>query len=321
MSRTLLFFYILVAYVFLQFTWWAYLLIDLNSEVFQYRIMLLEKQHADPAVLFSEKELFYLQLKKRWMMVLGEGAVFLALLIYGIHRTRTAFSREVELARQQKNFLLSITHEFKSPLAAIKLNLQTIQKRNLPAVQQEDIVGKALMETDRINDLIENALFAARIESHNYDHYVEPINLSEFVHKTVSDFSERPDQDHTIRHVISPAIQIKGDKMALASMMNNLLENAQKYSSPGSAIEITLIKSGNEAILTLKDEGIGIAESERKRIFEKFYRVGNEETRKFKGTGLGLYIVYHVVNLHKAKIEVKANEPKGTVFEIRFPLG
>lgn len=318
MSRTLFFFYILVAYVLFQFSWWAYLLIELNRELLSYHY-----QHIGSGTSIldvSEHSAYTKDLKKRLYMVFGEGGVFLGLLIFGISKIRSAFFREVELARQQKNFLLSITHEFKSPLAAVKLNLQTLQKRVLEPYQREEVIRKALVETDRINLLVENTLLAARLESHNYDLYFEEFNFSDFVHTTVSDFIERQDHDHAFLHDITPGIHVKGDKVALTSLINNLIENAEKYSPNGTTIHIDLLKSGHDAIILVKDEGTGIPLNEYTRIFEKFYRIGNEETRKTKGTGLGLFIVQHIAGLHKGKITVRPNIPVGTVFQFRIPL-
>ena len=320
MSRTLFFFYILVTYVLLQFSWWAYLLIDLNKELLCYHYQHLNDVDTNSIITNHEKILYTSELKKRFYMVFGEGAVFISLLVLGISKIRGAFFREVELARQQKNFLLYITHEFKSPLAAVKLNLQTLQKRMLEPIQREEIIRKALVETDRIHLLVENTLLAARLESHNYELYFEEINFSDFIHITVSDYIERQDHDHIITHEICPGIHLQGDKLALTSLIYNLLENAEKYSPLGSNIHINLFKKGNDAFLLIKDEGNGIPPNEYSRIFEKFYRIGNEETRRTKGTGLGLFIVQHIAGLHKSKINVSQNVPKGTIFEIRFPL-
>ncbi len=320
MKRPLVLFYTLVFYVLLQFSWWAYLLIDLNDEVYQYKFELLEEKHSDPNDLAQTKSIYEKKLHQRWSMVLGEGCVFLSLLLFGIYRTNLAFRREVEVSRQQKNFLLSVTHEFKSPLAAVKLNLQTMQKHHLDETKRLEVLGKAIMETDRIDTLVENVLLATRIDGHGDQLVLEDLHLSDFVHKTVSDHIERMERYHEIIHQITPGIHIKGDKLALSSLLINILENAEKYSAVDSLIEVGLSRNNQEAILTIIDRGIGIPEQERNKIFNKFYRVGNEETRKTKGTGLGLYIVKHIVNMHKGKIEVRSNHPTGTVFEIRFPV-
>lgn len=320
MSRPIALFYILVAYVLLQFIWWAYLLINLNLEIFQYKVELLNFIHSHTENLSTEKAAFYKSLKSRWAMVFGEGAVFITLLIIGINKTKNAFKKEFALAKQQKNFLLSITHEFKSPLAAVKLNLQTLQKRKLESPQKEEIIRRALLETERIHLLIENALMASRLESHNYEHYFEEINLSSFLKETVEDYIDRQDHDFILNHEIADNIYMKGDKFALTSLVYNLIENAEKYSEKGSEIEFELKSIGNkECQILVKDQGYGIPAIEKMKVFEKFYRIGNEDTRKTKGTGLGLFIVQHIVNLHKGKITIKDNFPKGTIFEINLP--
>ncbi len=321
LSKPIYLFYILVFYVLFQFSWWAYLLVNLNTEVCRQKIEYVNATHSNDNELKKDIVKFENELHKRWMMVAGEGAVFLSLLLFGIYKTKNAFKREFALARQQKNFLLSITHEFKSPLAAVKLNLQTLQKRKLEPEQKEHVIRKALLETERINLLIENALIASRLESRNYEYYFEAFNFSHFLKDAVNDFIDRQDHEHKISHEIAAGIQINGDKLALISLIYNLLENAEKYSPSESEIKVSLIKDGaKEAILTISDKGNGIPEHERNKIFEKFYRMGNEDTRKTKGTGLGLFIAQHVVSLHKGTIQAKDNFPMGTIFEIRLPI-
>lgn len=319
LGRPLLLFYILVAYVLLQFSWWAYLLIDLNTEIVHQREYISEIKQDNGADQSANQVFFEKEKRKRILMVLGEGSVFFCLLVFGIYHTRRAFRKEFSLARQQKNFLLSITHEFKSPLAAVKLNLQTMQKRELEKPKQQEIIRRSLIETERIHLLVENALFAARLESENFETYFEIIDLSDFVRQLVKDFIQRQDHEHDITEIIAPGITIRGDKTALTSMIYNLIENAEKYSPENTNIEIGLSRNASEALLTIRDQGPGIPENERNRVFEKFYRIGNEDTRRTKGTGLGLFIVQHIVNLHKGSIKIRSNHPNGTVFEIRLP--
>lgn len=320
MPRPLVFFYLLVFYVLFQFSWWAYLLMDLNKEVYKYRIELLHQVHEDEKVAHLEEVKYNQTLEKKWAMILGEGAVFLSLLLFGIYLTRKSMSHEFRLARQQKNFLLSVTHEFKSPLAAVKLNLQTLLRRDLDRSKHELLLRRALSETDRINLLVENALLAARFENHSYELYVEKINFSDFTEDVFADFQTRQDGNHRLQKEIDKNIFIKGDQLALHSIINNLLENAEKYSPENTTVTLRLKRSGNEALLTIADEGAGIPAGERTRVFQKFYRLGNEDTRRTKGTGLGLYIVSTLVNLHQGRVQIKANEPKGSLFEVYIPL-
>lgn len=320
-SRTLLLFYILVVYVLIQFAWWAYMLVELNTETAGYRIELLDlptsvNDDASAAQIKVEES----RLHKRKMMIASEGMVFLSLLIFGITKIRSSFIKEVDLARQQKNFLLSITHEFKSPLAAVKLNLQTLQRRQLEPEQKNELLRRSISETDRIHVLVENALMAARLEGHNSDLHMESIDLSSFLTDLVEGFRGRQTNHHRLSLNIEPQVFVKGDQLALSSAINNLLENAEKYSPAGSTISISLLAAKEEAVLCVADEGNGIPEQERKRIFEKFYRIGNEDTRKTRGTGLGLFIVSHIASIHNGKILVKEHLPTGSIFELRLPL-
>lgn len=253
-------------------------------------------------------------------MVAGEGFVFITILIFGIFKTRDAFRKEFALARQQKNFLLSITHEFKSPLAAVKLNLQTIQKRELDKTQRNSMIAMALTETDRINNLIENALLAARIESHSFNMHLEEFNLTDCISSTVqSRMIPGSEKKNVITH-LENGIYMKGDALAISSLILNLLENAEKYSPENAEITIKLEKIKNSAVISIADSGIGIPDSEKVKIFDKFYRIGNEETRNAKGTGLGLFIVKHIVDFHHGDIKVANNHPRGTIFQVTLPV-
>jgi two-component system, OmpR family, phosphate regulon sensor histidine kinase PhoR len=310
-------FYLLVIYIILQFTWWAYLLVELNKEVITQKIELANSKgeaESEAAALS-----FNTQLHEREVMVLGEGIVFLAILLFGIYKTRGAFRKEFALARQQKNFLLSITHEFKSPLAAVKLNLQTLQKRQLSKPQQELIISKAIGEADRINNLIENALMAARIESHSFNLHSEEFNLSELITSVIQSRTIPGAENIRVQINIEQGIYMSGDALAIASLVLNLVENAEKYSSENTPISLSLRQNKNQAILTVADCGIGIADSEKSKIFDKFYRVGNEDTRKTKGTGLGLFIVKYIVDYHHGDIKVEDNHPSGTIFRVTLP--
>lgn len=321
MSRPLLLFYILVVYVILQFSWWAYLIIDLNHQILENRIAITTLLNQEAGSLASEKIAMNQELQQKIHMVYGEGFVFLAMLVFGMYKIRRAFYAEFALARQQKNFLLSITHEFKSPLAAIKLNLQTLQKRGmeLNIGQTGDILHRSLIETDRIHELVENVLLAARLENKGYEITSEPIDLTVFLSKLVDHHQTRQTRLHRFETHLADDVVVSGDRLALSSLFNNLLENAEKYSPEGTVISITLTQSQGEALVSVGDQGPGIPEHEKSHIFKKFYRIGNEDTRRTKGTGLGLYIAHHIVSLHGGKIAVKSGPQAGAIFEVRLP--
>jgi len=314
--KPLVIFYVLVFYILFQFGWWAYLLIDLNKEVYEQKIEMLKKEapsgNIDDHVLIKK-------MHERWLMVASEGAVFLGLLLLGIFITRKAINKEVLLARQQKNFILSITHEFKSPLAAIRLNLQTLQRHHFEKEKQHVILNQAIGETDRINSLVENALMAARIEGHSYELAREEISLGELAGEVLRSRMNFSSQ-RKLELDVEKDVLVWADPLSITSALLNLVENAEKYSPDDSIIYVYVRKAGTYGIIGVADSGSGIPESEKEKIFEKFYRIGNEETRKSKGTGLGLFIVKNIVSLHKGNVTVKPNSTKGSIFEISFPV-
>ena len=323
--RPLLLFYILVAYVFLQFGWWTYLLIKQNNEIIalEEKVMVAEDMAKNTFInipaLELEKTGLQQKLHKQWIMVFGEGAVFLVLLLLGILRTRNSFKKEAALAAQQKNFLLSVTHELKSPLASVRLQLETIQKRELAADKQKEILLDAIEDTDRLNALVENILVAARLDNHSYAHHPEKINLSDEVKGLTEKAAAGFARHHQLKTEIAEDIFASFDRIGFHSIFLNLLENAVKYSKPGTEIKISLAKKNGEAILAVADRGAGIPGKEKENIFGRFYRIGNEETRTTKGTGLGLYIVGLLVQEHKWKITIRDNAGGGSVFEISIP--
>jgi len=315
--RPILFLYLLAIYILIQFCWWAYLLIDLNDEVFEHRIenVLLKSESKES----QEKEIQYLEkkIKQRRWMVIGEGSVFLILLVWGSYLSINAFRKEVELARQQKNFLLSITHEFKSPLASIKLYLQTILRHDLQREKEISFINNAIYDTERLNHLVENALLANLINHKGYNFDFEEINLSAFVRLIVQKYQHVPNHQK-INVQIDEGIHMMGDKNALHLLLSNLLENARKYSPDDKAIGIRLESTKDVIKLCVIDQGIGIPDEFKTKVFRKFFRIGNEETRQSKGTGLGLFIVKHIVEGHSGKIMIRDNEPRGTIICIEF---
>jgi two-component system, OmpR family, phosphate regulon sensor histidine kinase PhoR len=295
-KQTSIFFYVLAAYVVLQFIWWGFHLIQLSQE-------LADSQD---------------QSQRRVMMIVGEGSVFFLILLFGLWKVRASIQKDIALSQRQNNFLLSVTHELKTPLASNKLYLQTLLKRReLPQDKQEELLNSALLENKRLEGMIENILTAARLESHNMIVNKEAMNLSERLTKIVQQWSKERAE---VKLGIQPDIQAKIDPMILEVVVLNLLENAIKYSPKNSdcAIEVGLEKQESNIILSVKDQGVGVPESYRRSIFEKFFRVGSEETRSQKGSGLGLYIVAQLLSMHDATIECLPNSPKGAHFKITF---
>ena len=286
MKRPLLIFYSLIIYTVLQVIWWGRLLLA-----------------AKPDSL---------------AMILGEGTVFIIIFIIGVYYMHKAIKGERKLHTQQKNFLLSVTHELKSPLASIKLYLETILKRDLDPAQQSSFLKNSLKDIERLDDLVENMLIATKIENQSYTFPKEQLNFSQLVNSVAERLQLHTCNSEVIKVSVQPFIFLNGDKFALTSVVTNLIENAVKYSPPCEEVKVTLKQKGDQIYFIVADLGIGINDQEKSRIFEKFYRVGSEETRKTKGTGLGLFIVKQVLDKHQALIKVRNNNPSGTIFEVIF---
>jgi two-component system phosphate regulon sensor histidine kinase PhoR len=317
--RPLYLFYLLVIYVLIQFCWWTFLLVQLNNEVYEHRIENVHLVISDPVKAMQEEALLESKLHQRWWMIIGEGTVFIILLGLGGGITYKSFKKEFDLARQQKNFLLSVTHEFKSPLASIKLYLQTLQRHDLDKEKVASFIESAIRDSDRLDALVENALLANMIDHKGYKFSREEINISALARLLIQKFNASPEIRSPAEFNIEENLIVHGDKQALSLMIMNLLENALKYSAAAPGISLTLKKSGNRIILSVADQGQGIAPAEKENIFKKFYRIGNEETRSTKGTGLGLFLVKQIADYHKGRISVQDNKPKGSIFTVDFP--
>lgn len=287
MKKSIIIFYVLLFYALGQLISWGILVVKIDSS--------------------------------RMPMIMGEGAVFLFLLGIGAYFIHASIRKEDRLKEQQQNFLMSITHELKSPLAAIKLSLQTIVRRELEKSQRDVLIKNSLKDVERLDDLVENMLLATKIESRTYSFPKEVFDFSDLVTK-VSDRLQVHSCgcEQIIATKIQQGISIDGDKFALSSVVTNLVENAIKYSGECAEITVELCQNDGKTILIVADKGLGIPDDEKMHIFDKFYRVGDENVRKSKGTGLGLFIVKEVLQKHDADISVKDNVPHGAIFKVTF---
>ncbi len=301
--RTLLLLFVLALYIVVQVFWWGFSLIQIHAQTIHSKIEL------------NDESKTHLVNNKIWMIV-GEGGVFLFLLLVGFWYIKRTITKELQVSRMEKTFLLSVTHELKTPVAAIKLFLETMKSRNLNEEQKQVIISDALSETERLQNLNENILLATRFDHNKGEPLNEKVRISDLISKLAVRIQTLTGRFFQLD--IEPNLQLVGDEELLKAMCSNLIENAIKYSTSETTIRISLEKKGNEIILRFADNGIGISDEEKERVFEKFYRSGDEQTRKHKGTGLGLYIVHNVIRLHKAKISIKDNELTGAIFIVTF---
>ena len=317
---------VLVAYIVLFSAWWTQLLLSKNADSYNTRIELLEAkmqirgnynaatftQSAPYEMLISDRD-------RQRNMIIGEASVYFVILLVGIWMVYRSFRQEILLARQQRNFLLSITHELKSPIASIRLILDTFVKRTLKPAQTQRLASNGIKEAERLHTLVNNILLAARLDN-RFEMSLGEVNIIEFTKDVLGQLrSKYPDARFNMK-VEGDIPVIQADMNALTSVELNLLENAVKYCPTDKEIDVLIKRVNGSVLLEVADHGIGVADEEKQKIFEKFYRVGSEDTRKTKGTGLGLYIVKSLVEAHKGTISIRDNEPNGAVFSVKLPI-
>ena len=312
-----------IGYMILAFGWWSFHLWQQNE-----RLFIIEKQALEQKLSGKNNGLNLSQLKgtaeyakieKIWRsgrrMVVAEGLFFTICLIFGLWVINRSANREVTLARQRRNFLLSITHELKSPIASLRLVIETLTKRALNDTQRTQMLSNGLKDADRLQALVEDLLLAARLED-KWQPVPEPLDLAAVAQECSDALRVRfPEAIIQIKHDDSLP-PLLADRAGMVSVIKNLLENAVKYSPTGSKIEFSAALIDGKYHLNIADQGQGIPDNEKKRIFEKFYRLGNEDTRNSTGTGLGLFIVGQVLKAHHGSVTVADNRPQGTVFSI-----
>jgi two-component system sensor histidine kinase CiaH len=315
-NRAIVICWLLLAYVLAALIWWFIALNLQNRQMAEYKLSLLT--HDDPAYLEKVEKIYSIR-NRMTTAYKSEGLTFLLVILAGAVFLRSAVMRQIRIQRQQQNFMMAITHELKTPISIARLNMETLQKHVLDEAKKEKILKSSLQEINRLNTLTGNILVSAQLEGGSYLFNKEELNFSQIVADSCHDFANRfPGRPW--KNSLEPDLYITGDPLLMQILVNNLTDNAVKYSPPASTIIINLKKDADHGILELRDEGPGIPKKEQKRIFQKFYRVGNEDTRTTQGTGLGLYLCKKIVQDHNMRLLVSDNQPKGTTFTVRFKL-
>lgn len=312
---------LLFAYVVAALIFWGISLDRKSQTIYELEYENLKRtidSTANSGAYYSRLEEIKNKRSTRTKQYLGEGSTFLLVIIIGAAVVYSSFRRSIRLSRQQNNFMMAVTHELKSPIAAIKLNLQTMDRHQLDEDKRKLLIDRCVTESNRLNDLCNNMLLASQMEGRQYKPAREQFSFSDLVANSAADYAH----SYPGRFQVSQTgnYNITGDKTLVQMAVNNLLENAVKYTPADKPVHVSIEDKNNHAVLIVADNGPGIPDAEKAKIFNKFYRIGSEETRKAKGTGLGLYLTLKIVKQHRGKITVRDNEPQGAVFEICFPL-
>ncbi|MFT4156115.1 sensor histidine kinase [Parafilimonas sp.] len=309
-------YWFLLLFIVAAWIWWFISLESQNSQMRFYKLLQLNKD--DPAY---EQKLFFIndEHRRKTAQYISEGISFVIVTLIGALFVYRSVRKQFMLNRQQQNFMMAVTHELKTPIAVINLSLETLLKRKLDEGKQQHFIKTSLQETERLNDLVSNILITSQLESGNYINDKESINFSELVYKCVTDFASRF-PSRAITKNIRENIFINGESLLLQLLVNNLISNALKYSPKEKPVQVSLSNHNGNILLRVMDEGAGISEEEKKKVFAKFYRSGDEAVRNTKGTGLGLYLCKRITENHNGKIAIQDNKPAGSIFNVEFKV-
>jgi signal transduction histidine kinase len=196
--------------------------------------------------------------------------------------------------------------------------LQTFNRKTVPEPILRQMSAASLQEAERLGRLIDNLLLSTKMEE-GYQPYNEDICVVELVKRCIQSLESRYPNRRIDFHTSHNSLLKHTDSMGMESVVYNLIENALKYSPQNEPVEVDLKTYADQLVIEVRDRGIGIAPEQRSTIFQKFYRVKDEQTRQTKGTGLGLYIVGELTRALGGQIRVSANTPQGSVFTLSIP--
>src|SRR3954462_13009998 len=249
------------------------------------------------------------------------------LIIPGVVLNTIFLVREIRRNEQHEAFINAVTHELKTPVASMKLYLQTLQNRQVEDGKRQEFYGVMLQDSDRLLGTIEQVLRAGQLGAKLRRASPMPVDLGAVVEECLVLARRRhhlPAEAVTanVRHVDGASFQVLGEEEDLKAMVSNLVDNAIKYSGPDVHVSIELGQADPAtATLRVRDRGIGISPAEQKRIFKRFYRVQSAISSRVKGTGLGLFIVRSVVAHHGGKVFVESDGVgQGSTFVVQLPV-
>ncbi|MGH9820172.1 MAG: sensor histidine kinase [Pyrinomonadaceae bacterium] len=265
----------------------------------------------------------WILLNLREVAMLVFGVIFFIAIITGLMLNTTFLIREIRRNEQHDAFLNSVTHELKTPIASIKLYLETLKTRDVSEEKRHEFYDVMLSDSDRLLGTVEQVLQASRTREKQRQLNLAEIDLGRLLDETISTIRKSYHLDDSAIRFAEPSekISVVGDRSELKTAFANLLENAVKYSADEPRISVRLKNSlPSRAEVFVKDNGIGIAAADLKRIFKRFYRAQNTDAKEKKGTGLGLSIVKAIVEKHGGRVRAESKGiGRGTTFLVQLP--
>jgi signal transduction histidine kinase len=268
----------------------------------------------------------WILLNVRQIVLLVLGVIFFVLLITGVVLNTTFLVREIRRNEQHDAFINAVTHELKTPIASIRLYLETLKTREVEGAKQREFYDVMLADSDRLLQTVEQVLHAGRMGDKKRKLNTRKIDMQQLVRDSLQLTQTRYKlEDDALQFIENTnganRIRVRGDSEELRAAIMNLLDNAVKYSPTNMKITVELKTVDDKKVaISIKDNGIGIPHSDLKRIFRRFYRVQGRLISKVKGTGLGLFIVQSVIHKHGGKVFAESEgEGKGSTFTIQLP--
>lgn len=312
----------LTVFCLIQLTWWIVFHIGEVEEKAE-----LERQNyvlqSDDGILPADAVEDINTRKNRLIfMLVSESSFFVLIILLGAFQIYRTLKQSEELKRLQLNFIHAVTHEFRTPITSLRLYLETLEAGNLSEEKRTELYPKMIEDANRLEHLVDNILQAGLFNRDDYRLNLTESDFSRDIGEYLDAHKPYLDRHGVCLDIdIAADIRVKTDYKSLERVLDSLIDNAIKYSPDEKRIEVRLSASGDNAVLTISDNGVGIEPSEQKKIFERFYRVGDENTRTVNGTGLGLFLVREIISAHGGTITVRSKgKNKGAAFEIRLPL-
>jgi two-component system, OmpR family, sensor histidine kinase SenX3 len=254
------------------------------------------------------------------------GIIFFALIIAGMIVNTSFLVRELRRSEQHDSFINAVTHELKTPVASIKLHLETLQRRALPEAQKQEFYRLMLSDTDRLSETVEQVLRAGRAGDKRAGREKSQVDFRQLVRECMEAARSRHHLSAEALHYEEgdsngAGMPVLGSGEDLRTAVFNVLDNAIKYSGEHVDVRVTLdAPDANRIVLKIQDHGIGIHADDIKRIFKRFHRVNHRSLAHVKGTGLGLFIVKSIAQKHGGKVFAEsAGEGQGTTITMELP--
>ena len=301
--RALILFIFLTVCISAQAIWWIVFMAGLVDE----KVEIAEELGAAPQFV----EQLHAQEITRQIMIGFEGLFFLLVIGGGAWLIYRALVKTEQLKFNQQNFLMAVTHELKTPLASIKIYIDTLSSPKIPSEKKTRILPRMKSDLVRLEKLVENILEAGRFERSGYRLHREVIDLSALLERLVERYRHLPwETPVEIETAMASAVQVSGDPEALSRAIEAILENAMKYNDKEHVkLHIALNRENRAARIDIVDNGLGLNRGDREAIFDRFYRVGSELSRMRPGSGLGLYLCREIVRAHGGDVIAESEGP------------